>query len=133
MGEIISFGLRKLKQYLLVKGLWKYVDTDFQLVKGSDEIQKMSMCRAVILCSIESKYVPIVAMKSGPKEMWETLKETHKSKCVASKHTMRRKLNFIKMGRNESIRDLQIESAQLKTNYHLRDTSYPKKISALHF
>ena len=94
-----------MEAVLTAKNLWSYIHTPTSFVEEKEELNQMHQCKAIILCSIEAQFIHIIAGKAGPKEMWETLLQAQKSKCTAKKHTLRRKLNTLKMKHNESIRD----------------------------
>ena len=96
--------------------------------------QEKNQINATLLCTIESKFVPVVLGKTEPKEIWDTLEHMHRSKCLASVHTLRSKLMTLKMGFGSSIRRFAneicaIENKHLFANHILSD--YDKKFVSL--
>ena len=71
---------------LEAKGLWSYVEgKESSSSSNADQVHKEKrQCMAEIILNIDSKFVAAVLNKAEPKDVWETLKQMHKSKSAAS-------------------------------------------------
>jgi len=94
---------------LSIKGLWKYVEKEVALPNAtatsySAEKQKQEQCRALILCSIETQFIPLVVKEKSPHGMFKKIEDAYSSKCAASEFSLRSKLMLMKMSERDTIR-----------------------------
>lgn len=75
------------------------------------------MARAAIIYTIESEYIPMVAIQQGPGKIWRKLANANKSKCVASVHTLRRRLMNMEMGKAATVREFVNEICAIERNW----------------
>jgi len=99
----------QVEAVLAAKGLWNYVEQQVALPNAtatnySAEKQKQEQCRALILCSIETQYIPLVVKEKEPHSMFKKLKDAYSSKCAASEFSLRSKLMMLKMSDRDTIR-----------------------------
>lgn len=66
--------------------------------------QESRQCMAEIVLNIDTKFVAAVMSKKEPKQVWDKLKQMHKSKSAASQLTLRRRVLTLCMDPAQSVR-----------------------------
>lgn len=115
-GENYLIWATQVEALLQARDLWKYIDGSHEEVgnTSADVKKHKSMARAAIICSVETEYVPMIAGTKDPKEMWDMLADSNKSKCTASVHTLRNRLLNIRMDQGMTIRSYVNEICTLE-------------------
>ena len=101
-----------MKALLQAKDFREYVNsngcittaTDPTGTSGNDSAKEKISARAMITCCIEAEFGPMVAAKPDPKEVWNALANSNRSKRSASMQICNTLLNM-RMGQEISIRN----------------------------
>jgi len=129
----------QIEAVLAAKGIWHYVEGEVELpatdaANYAAEKQKKDQYRALILCSIETQYIPLVVKSEEPYKMFKQLEDAYKSKCAAAEFSLRLKLLMMKMSTKDTVRKFanDICSIQHELTYSGHDlTESDKKFTLL--
>lgn len=105
---------------LVSTDLWCYIEGSYETQKGEKAGEAKvtagkNQARAIMICNVGISIVPLIMMKTDPKEIWETLEQVNKSKCLAAKQILRSKLFSRRMKKGQTIRQLANEICMLET------------------
>ena len=132
----------QVEALLQARGLWSHVcDNDFtnQEMSQNESVaiegtttttattqgieKEKSMARAAIICTIEPEYIPMVAGEQNARKIWQKLANDNKPKCVASIHTLRKRLLNMSMGHGTTIREFANEICNIERQLSFAGTA----------
>lgn len=128
----------QIEALLQARALWHHVcdDEEFGQTGSENETEgtetaatrqsiakEKCTARAAIICTIEPEFIPMVAGEKDPRKVWQKLARANKSKCVASVHTLRKRLLNIKMGHGTTIREFVNEICKIERQLAFAGTS----------
>lgn len=73
------------------------------------------MARAAIICTVQSKYIPMVLIEQSPRKLWEKPANKNRSKCTASVHALGNRLSNMAVCSGTSIREFANEICTVET------------------
>ena len=110
----------QMEASLVAKELWEFVDGSAEAENNFEQMtvepkKHFNETRALLICNFHSSIVPLIMMKKNPRDIWDTLATIHKSKCTASKYTLRTKLLNLKMTSHQTVRQFASSICVIET------------------